>query len=56
MRELSAFPQWQHITPFGQRISSKYERALRSSIKMEPERFKRIVNPEVYACTDRTEG
>src|SRR5438445_13786150 len=34
MRPLLAFPQCGQVTPFGQRISSKYARALSSSLKI----------------------
>src|SRR5438552_18271395 len=34
MRPVLAFPQCGQVTPFGQRISSKYARALSSSLKI----------------------
>src|SRR6185437_2187473 len=47
MRALSALPQCGQVTPSGQRIASKYERALRSSVKMGSERFKDIGKPHL---------
>src|SRR6185312_15677742 len=47
MRALSALPQCGQVTPSGQRIASKYARALRSSVKIGSERFKDIGKPRL---------